>query len=338
MFELPAGIDLLKLPSLVMVDRYRTWRPRDLALPLANVSALRRDLLEKAVQRFSPDLLVADFMPAGPYGELLPALEHLERTGARAIAGFRDVIDDAAFVRELWEETGVYDVLRRHYSAICVYGDPSMTDFADAYGLDDSLTSRVHYCGYLGRPPQRAEHLPALTRPFVLATCGGGADGAALLEAFIDAAGPLRRELGGTWLAVSGPLLPHDEHLRLARLGEARGVDVRRSVPELRGHVAIADCVVAMPGYNTVCDLLSFRRPAVLVPRLGPSREQVLRAQQLEQWGLAQVVLEADALQLSAAIRRALAGPAPVRAPVPLDGTRRALDVFDRTLEMATAA
>src|SRR5262249_11678717 len=77
MFKIPDGIDYVKLPSLQMVDRYRTWTPRDLRLPLRDVIELRAELLHDTVKTVAPDLLVADFMPAGPYGELLPALEEL---------------------------------------------------------------------------------------------------------------------------------------------------------------------------------------------------------------------------------------------------------------------
>ena len=151
MFQFPDGIDFVKLPALLMVDRYRNWEPRDLPLPIEAVTEMRAETLRQTVRAFAPDLLVADFMPAGPYGELLPALDELERRGGRAVAGFRDVIDEPAFVRRLWEETGVYDVLRRSYAAICVYGDPAVVDFAD-YGLDAELGVPIRYCGYLGRP------------------------------------------------------------------------------------------------------------------------------------------------------------------------------------------
>jgi predicted glycosyltransferase len=340
MFEIPDGIDFVKLPSLAMVDRYRNWRPRDLPLPLEQVVDLRTELLEQTVDRFAPDLLVADFMPAGPYGELVPALERLAARGGRAIAGFRDVVDEPAFVRELWAETGVYDVLREHYAAVCVYGDPAMTDFADAYALDDDLSDKLHYCGYIGRTTGHAGDLPLYERPFVLASCGGGVDGSALLEVFIDAARQLSRDLGGSWLAVTGPLMAYEEHLRLVRLAERHGSSVLRVVPDLRAHAAIADCVVAMPGYNTVCDILTHRRPAVLVPRQGPSREQELRAARLQEWGVARV-RSASGLtggRLAADISTALEGPPPATAPVPLDGDERAVDVFDRALSIARTA
>jgi predicted glycosyltransferase len=338
-FDFPDGIDFVKLPSLVMVDRYRTWKPRDLALPTEDVIGLRSEILEETVKRFQPDLLVADFMPAGPYGELLPALDQLARRGGRAIAGFRDVIDEPAFVRELWRETGVYETLREHYEAICVYGDPLMIDFARAYGLDDPLTDRLTYCGYLGRREEVVD-VPLRDRPVVLGTCGGGVDGSHLLSAFIRAAAELRPRLGGTWLAVTGPLMPASEHARLVEEGKAAGVTVRQVLPDLRSQVAVADCLVAMPGYNTVCDLLSYRCRAVLVPRDSPSREQPMRAKRLQEWGLAEVLDAGDLRvnQLGGAVERALHADKPPIAPVALTGLDRALEVFDGTSAHVKAA
>jgi len=331
MFKIPAGIDYVKLPSLQKVDG-RTWVPRELPLPLRDVTELRSELLQDTVRTVSPDLLVADFMPAGPYGELLPALEELERCGGRAVVGFRDVLDEPAFVRQVWSEAGIYEVLRKHYSAICVYGDPRMLDFVEAYGLDDDLASRLHYCGYLGRgAPTGNGSAGTPERPLVVATSGGGADGPALLETFVQAAGQLQPRVGGTWTAVTGPLMDDEDHARIVSLAELDGVTVHRLVPDLRNTVATADCVVSMAGYNTVCDIMSYRRPSVLVPREQPSKEQCLRAERLQEWGVADVV-HADDLRpagLADAIENALGRRALPPAPVPLGGLQRAVDVFD---------
>jgi predicted glycosyltransferase len=134
--------------------------------------------------------------------------------------------------------------------------------------------------------------------------------------------------------------MAYEEHARLARAAEAAGVILRRVLPELRGHVALADCVVAMPGYNTVCDILSYRRRAVLVPRASPGLEQPMRAERLQEWGIAEVVAarELGADRLAAAIERALAAGLPPPAPVALDGLERALDVFDGKAARVVAA
>lgn len=334
LFAIPPGIDYIKLPTIRMIDRYENWDPRDLPVPRDDVVALRSQLLEQTVRQFAPDLLVADFMPAGPYGELLPALDVLDSRGGVAVAGFRDVVDEPAFVRDLWDRTGVYDVLRARYQNICVYGAPAMVDFASAYGLDGEVAARMHYTGYLGRRPPTATDTPLYDRPLVVANGGGGVDGLALLQSFVGAAERLRPKHGGTWLMVTGPLMDDHNHEELARTGEAAGLTVRRVVPEFRAHVALADCVVSMAGYNTCCDLLTFRRPSVLVPRSGPSQEQRIRAQRFREWNIAQVVpaAEADASCLASEIHAALHGGPPPIAPVSMDGLDRAVNAFDHAL------
>jgi predicted glycosyltransferase len=262
----------------------------------------------------------------------LPALDELAGSGGRAVAGFRDVIDDPMFVRQLWTEAGTYDVLRRHYTSICVYGDPRIIDFITAYGLDDELAGRVRYTGYLGRrTPPTNRKTAAHERPFVVATSGGGVDGPALLQTFVRAAASLQPQKGGTWLAVTGPLMSDDDHAEITSLAEADGVEVHRVIPELRNTIAAADCVVSMAGYNTVCDIMSYHRRSVLCPRARPSQEQSLRAQRLRALGIADVI-HADELRpkpLADAIENALAEPTPSPAPLPLGGIESALNVFD---------
>src|SRR5439155_488677 len=67
---------------------------------------------------------------------------------------------------------------------------------------------------------------------------------------------------------VTGPCMPADVQGRLA-LGAAR--EPRRRVvpllPEPTRLLRRADHVVAMGGYNTVCEVLSFAKPALIVPR-----------------------------------------------------------------------
>jgi predicted glycosyltransferase len=161
-----------------------------------------------------------------------------------------------------------------------------------------------------------------------------------LLETFVRAAGQLQPRVGGTWTAVTGPLMDDDDHARIVSLAEQDGVTVHRQVPDLRNTVAAADCVVSMAGYNTVCDIMSYRRPSVLVPREQPSKEQSLRAERLREWGVADVV-HAEELRptsLADAIENALGRPALPPAPVPLAGLEKAVDVFDSLCDTAETA
>ena len=41
-----------------------------------------------------------------------------------------------------------------------------------------------------------------------------------------------------------------------------------------------------MGGYNTVCEILSFEKQALIVPRVQPRQEQLIRAERLTEMGL----------------------------------------------------
>jgi predicted glycosyltransferase len=291
---------------------------------------VRSRLLRDTVRRLSPALLVADFMPAGPYGELVGALDELAARGGRAVAGFRDIVDEPEFVRTLWRETGVYEILRDHYQAVCVYGTREVIDFEHDYGLDGELAGRVRYVGYLGRPRPS----PACCRGGIVVCSGGGVDGAALLRTSILAVRQLGGRLGGERLIVGGPLLAEPELRSLRALAAGADVEVRRFESELDDLIAISDLVVTMPGYNTTCELLSGAARAIVVPRAGPNMEQRMRAAQLERWHRATVLepLGLDATVLAGAIEAALLAPPPPSVGVRLDGIERALDVFESVL------
>jgi predicted glycosyltransferase len=312
-----------------MVDRYRTWEPRDRGTSIAAVIRTRADRLRKLVRRLEPDLLVADFMPAGPYGELVGALDELAAAGGRAVAGFRDIIDEPAFVRELWRETGVYEVLSNYYAAICVYGAPQVVDFQLDYGLDGELASKLQYIGYLGR-----RHAPLASASRIVASSGGGVDGATLLRAFILAVRAIGPRLRASRLVVGGPLLAERELISLQELADGAGIEVRRFASELDELVASSDLVVTMPGYNTTCELLSGAARAIVVPRSGPSLEQRMRASQLVQWGRATALdpRDLDPETLARAIEAAFSAPPPPPVEAPLDGIERAVGLFEALL------
>ena len=140
-------------------------------------------------------------------------------------------------------------------------------------------------------------------------------------------------------MAVTGPLMADDAHAEIASLAEAHHVDVHRVLPELRNTIAEADCVVSMAGYNTVCDIMSYGRRSILVPRARPSREQSLRAERLRACGIANVI-QADDLRpesLTHAIEHALEQPAPAMGALPLGGLESALNVFDDVCDLDVA-
>jgi predicted glycosyltransferase len=327
----PFGFDYVALPPIRKVDRDQTWEPREPGLSIAELIRVRSDLLRSTVRRFKPDLLIADHLPAGPYGELLGALDELDGCGGRAVAGFRDIIDEPEFVRTLWHQNGTFEVLREHYTAICVYGAPEVMDFRRSYGLVGELAERLHYVGYLGLGVGKRAAAGETLSPVVTASSGGGVDGGRLLAMFIDAAKALAPRLAGSRLVVGGPLLSEVELSDLRQRAIGSGIGVAHFLSGLDRRIADSDLVVTMPGYNTTCELLSSQARAIVVPRSGPSLEQRMRAAQLERWGRA-IALEPtglDHLAVARAIEGAMSGPEPSAPPVRLDGLERAVRLFE---------
>src|SRR3712207_75399 len=103
-FERIPGVDYLKLPSIVKVDR-GLWRSRGLRLALDDVVRLRTGLIDRVFGDFEPDAVLIDHMPTGALGELKPLLDRASRRGGpRLLLGLRDVLDDPAVIRQTWSE------------------------------------------------------------------------------------------------------------------------------------------------------------------------------------------------------------------------------------------
>jgi predicted glycosyltransferase len=93
------------------------------------------------------------------------------------------------------------------------------------------------------------------------------------------------------WLVVTGPFLPAARRAALAaEAARMPGITLVEFVDDLPEAIAESAAVVSMAGYNSVCEILSAGRPAVLVPRVQPRLEQLVRARALERRGLVRVL------------------------------------------------
>ena len=55
---------------------------------------------------------------------------------------------------------------------------------------------------------------------------------------------------------------------------------------DITSYMEAADAIVSMGGYNTVCEILSLSKRAVVVPRIKPVQEQLIRAERMASFGL----------------------------------------------------
>lgn len=319
-FRLPEDADYVKLPCVEKIgdDRYRA---RSLPMSLAAIRKLRGDIVLSAARHLRPDVLIVDNVPAGLRGELLPTLTYLKESspGTRLVLGLRDIVDAAPQVRRAWLRDGAYRLLDDVYDLILVYGDREVYDVVREYGFSSRAAAKTRFVGYLERcRAGDTDRVPAAsdarTHPRVLVTAGGGGDGYSLFRTALATASVAPAAGRFEWLLVGGPLLPRAHRDSLAAL-TARSPSVRflPSSEELLDHVAAADVVVSMGGYNSLCEILSLARPAVIVPRIAPRQEQVIRACALSERGLVRMV-HPDALtprRLAEAVDEVVGQPVP---------------------------
>lgn len=279
--EPPQGVDLVKLPALGR-DEQGSVGARSLDVPHGRITEVRAQVALATATAFDPDVVVIDKLPLGLAGELLPTLEALRRSGrARVVLGLRDIEDDPARVRRSWAARGLRDAVSRYYDEVLVYGPDAGQDALACVGWS-ATQPPVRHVGYVGTPlPPAAAGLPP---QYLLVTSGGGVDGHALSAAVLDAV--RLRPLGLPVVLVAGPLMPAD--LVASLRDQARGLDVTVLVsrPDLDAVIVGARAAVTMAGYNTVSELLRSGTPALLVPRVQPSSEQLIRATRLADAGL----------------------------------------------------
>jgi len=336
---MPEGVDCVTLPAL-RKEADGCCKPRYLDVPNQELITLRSKVISRAIKAFEPDVLIVDHLPLGAAGELGRTLERARRHGTRCVLGLRDVLQDPETVRSSWCKQGNLDAMQDYYDAIWIYGDPAVYDPVREYGLFDQVANKVHYTGYLDQRPRlefasaQAAQVLANLPPGRLTVCvvGGGQDGAALAWAFVQA--DLPRDTTG--VVVTGPFMPGEIRQRLRRYAEKRpNLKLLEFVPEPAVLIHRADRVIAMGGYNTMCEVLSFEKHSLIVPRVSPKPEQLIRAERMRDLGLIDMV-HPDQLNPRALTRwlaRDLGPPPACRSRIDFNGLTRIPHLLADVLE-----
>ncbi len=308
-YTMPGNVDYVKLPSVVKMDD-ETYHARTLHVEPGEISQMRSAIIREAIGGFAPDVVLVDHAPLGMKGEMLAALRDLrqQRPQARIALGLRDIIDDPERVRATWRLQGIPAILKELYDRILVYGVPEVMDVASAYALTPEIVQRLHYCGYIARDKSH-DDIAALRRRIaphgervILVTAGGGGDGQDLFQAYLRSVA--QGEIPADTVSVlnTGPFLAEEARADLQDFintiepahsgdgGEQKvTADRVRLLPfttDLPAYLQAADLVVCMGGYNTLCEVISVRARALVIPRSQPRLEQVIRARAFADLGL----------------------------------------------------
>lgn len=316
-FDYRARVDFVKIPSVI---KLRNGEYTSLArhMQLEDTLAMRRSIIRHTAETFRPDIFITDKEPMGLRGEIEETLASLKAAGTHMVLGLREVMDAPHLLGAEWGKSNTMGKVEQYYDTIWVYGPKGFYDPLVGLAVPEAVRARMRYTGYLKRSlHESGTQAPRELGEYVLVTTGGGGDGADLVRNVLDAhrADPT---LGQRTIVVLGPYLPgkeRNEFLAAAtRLPNIEMIEFDNRMEEL---IAGARAVVGMGGYNTYCEILSFDRPALVVPRIAPRQEQEIRARRAAELGILQLLLPAEAadpIRLAAALKALPDRPRPSQA------------------------
>jgi predicted glycosyltransferase len=327
-FDFKARVDFVRVPGVIKL-RNGEYTPLHLHIDIDKTLEIRSSIIRHTAEIFDPHLFLVDKEPLGLRGEVRPTLQILRRRGTRCVLGLRDVMDEPYSLVDEWQRKGVYPALGALFDEIWVYGRPELFDPLTEIPGMAAVAAKTRYTGYLRRTmPEEAPPLPLQglpERPYVLVTTGGGGDGQDLVD-WVIRAYEHDPAIPSPALILLGPFMhPEQRAAFVARAAALPPLSVLTFEARVERLYERALGVVAMGGYNTFCEILSFAKPALIVPRTAPRLEQHLRAERAAAMGLVRMLDDSqgrDPARMAAALRALPDMPPPrlERYPGFLDG------------------
>ena len=343
-FDFRSRVDFIRIPGVI---KLRNGEYTSLNLPLAveQTMALRASIMEHTAEIFDPDLFLVDKEPLGLRGEVESTLQMLRDKGTPCVLGLRDVMDDPALLAAEWERKQAVPALEKYYDQIWVYGLPQICNPLEGIKLSPSVQQRIRYSGYLRRTvPQQVSkpRLEKIDEPYILVTVGGGGDGEEIID-WVLRAYESDPTIPYPALLVLGPFMGGEHQNEF--LGRAQKLDRVEAITfdaHVESLMARAAGVVCMGGYNTFCEVLSFDKKAVIVPRTEPRMEQYIRASRAQDLGLARMLMNEGprpAADMATAIRNLPQQQAPSQSVIPglLDGAENVRKLASQWLDSGGA-
>jgi predicted glycosyltransferase len=309
-FRLADGLDYIKLPCLTRVER-EGYAVKFLRMDIPAGIKLRSDLILAAAANFQPDVFLVDKKPFGIKNELKATFEYLKQTSPdlKAALILRDILDAPESTINVWRAHDYFQVIDEFYEQVLVLGQSDIFDPRSEYEFPDSVARKVNFCGYTRREPgdkSRADVRKelALREPekLVVVTLGGGEDASQIIATYLRgiAQFPINQTLHS--LIITGPEMREAERQSLCKTAPPR-ITMMEFTNDLMSYLNAADAVVSMGGYNTICEILSLQKKAIVIPRVYPVQEQWIRAERMSRLGFFQYIhpdaLTAEALMQS---------------------------------------
>ena len=298
-FRIPPRVEHIKLPELTRT-RNNGYSSKSLPVRLDRVVKLRSELIYTATKNFNPDVFLVDKKPLGVENELNLTIEYLrrQRPSTRLILLLRDILDTPRATERIWNKNNYHEVINQFFDSVLVAGVPEVFDLCREYKFPASTISKVCYCGYIkrlasARDDKKIGWQESLDHDEkrILVSVGGGQDGYRVLSHYLHGLYLFPQGHNTQSLIVTGPELPEDWKSELIEKAESFPfVKIIEFTDDILSYMATADLIISMGGYNTICEILSVKKPAIVIPRVHPVKEQWIRAERMAKMGLCRTI------------------------------------------------
>ncbi len=289
-FEFRARVDFVRIPGVIKL-KDGSYTSLGLHIDLEQTLEIREAIIHKTAQAFKPDLFIVDKEPLGLEGEVKETLRMLHSQGVYNILGQREIIDDPKVLALEWGRKAALPAIKELYDEIWVYGPEKFYHPLVGFDLDPEVEDKIVFTGYLKRAGVQGEIADLeIEEPYFLVTPGGGKDGEEMIELVFESC--VRCEhLDANVVFVLGPFMDEPKRQEIHRRAESyENFQVIDYHPRIESLIEGAQGMITMGGYNTFCEILSFDKPAIVIPRFEPRTEQLIRARRAKELGLVEML------------------------------------------------
>lgn len=315
-YKLPANVDYVHLPGVVSDGDTRD-RPRNLNIRFKKALRIRCKIAQSAANTFKPQLILVDRDPLRIPKESTRTLSFIRDVLPRTkiVWGLMDTLGEAKEICREWEKRRIYRMLHHLTDELWVYGDRDLFDVAANYKFPDNLRKRLFYTGYFdarhlldsSKPKDYEQFIK--NKPVVVLAVGSGADGAMLVDTFLSYLEQCGDDCPYQSLIVTGPMMSstHKKSF-MKRAAKLPDVTLHRFTKHLLQYLKLADVVVGTGGHNTLSEIFSFEKRAIIVPPGSMPLEHLTRAEIFAKRHMIQLVRpgELSAESLGQAIHSAI--------------------------------
>jgi predicted glycosyltransferase len=282
-FEFQPRVDYVRLPGVIKLQDGE-YKSLSLDMDIKEVIQLRSEIIFHTALAFRPNILLVDKEPLGLRGEIKNTLTALKSCGTKLILGLRDILDDPEKLKQEWQRKRVFPALEKDYDKIWIYGKRELIDPFEGLDLSKSIHLKTAYTGYIERKKPRITSND--DQPFLLVTPGGGGDGAILIKHLLAL---YKKEAANLPLMkiVLGPFMAKEDADKFTQYAaDLPNVEIMSFSAQIEELMINTTAIIAMGGYNTFCEIMSYNKPAALFPRTEPRKEQLIRVNMAEKSGL----------------------------------------------------